>query len=96
MESVTQEQLIDDLLVFSRMGRQDMLYTTVNLDQLIKDVLHDLRLDLQGRAISWTMHPLPNLLGDPAMLRQVFFSLAFNAIKFTATRPEAKIEIGVA
>ena len=88
-------QLIDDLLVFSRMGRQEMLRTTVNLDQLVKTVLHDLRLDLQGRTISWTMHPLPNVLGDPAMLRQVFLNLISNALKFTATRPEAKIEIGV-
>jgi signal transduction histidine kinase len=81
-------QLIDDLLVFSRMGRQ------VNLDQLVKTVLHDLRLDLQGRTISWTMHPLPNVSGDPAMLRQVFVNLISNALKFTATRPETKIEIG--
>ena len=87
-------QLIDDLLAFSRMGRQDMLYTTVNLDQLVKDVLHDLRLDLQGRTISWTMSPLPNVSGDPAMLRQVFANLISNALKFTATRPEAKIEVG--
>ena len=87
-------QLIDDLLVFSRMGRQDMLRTTVNLDQLVKTVLHDLRLDLQGRTISWTMHPLPNVSGDPAMLRQVFVNLISNALKFTATKPETKIEIG--
>jgi len=87
-------QLIDDLLVFSRMGRQDMLRTTVNLDQLVKTVVHDLRLDLQGRTISWTMHPLPNVSGDPAMLRQVFVNLISNALKFTATRPETKIEIG--
>ena len=89
-------QLIDDLLVFSRMGRQDMLHATVDLGQLLKTVLHDLRLDLQGRTISWTMHPLPNVSGDPAMLRQVFVNLVSNALKFTATRPEAKIEIGVA
>jgi signal transduction histidine kinase len=87
-------QLIDDLLIFSRMGRQEMLRTTVNLDQLVKTVLHDLRLDLQGRTISWTIGPLPEISGDPAMLRQVFMNLLSNALKFTKHRAEAKIEIG--
>jgi signal transduction histidine kinase len=87
-------QLIDDLLVFSRMGRQEMLRTTVNLNQLVKTVIHDLRLDLQGRTISWTIGPLPEVSGDPAMLRQVFMNLVSNALKFTKHRAEAKIEIG--
>lgn len=88
-------QLIDDLLVFSRMGRQEMLRTDVNLDQVIKNILSDLRLDLQGREISWTIAALPVVQGDPAMLRQVFMNLIANAVKFTSTRPIATIEIGV-
>ncbi|MBI3357241.1 MAG: hypothetical protein HY038_10815 [Nitrospirae bacterium] len=88
-------QLIDDLLVFSRMGRQEMLSTTVNLDQLVKTILYDLRLDLQGREISWRIERLPEVPGDPAMLRQVFVNLIANAVKFTSTRPMAKIEVGV-
>lgn len=88
-------QLIDDLLVFSRMGRQEMLHTTVDLDQLIKNILSDLRLDLQGREISWTIAALPEVQGDPAMLRQVFMNLIANAVKFTNTRPIAMIEVGV-
>jgi signal transduction histidine kinase len=88
-------QLIDDLLVFSRMGRQEILHTAVNLDQLIKNILSDLRLDLQGREISWTIAALPEVQGDPAMLRQVFMNLIANAVKFTSTRPMATIEIGV-
>ncbi len=87
-------QLIDDLLVFSRMGRQEMLRTVVNLDQLVKNVLHDLRHDLQGRSISWTIGSLPQVQGDPAMLRQVLANLIRNAVKFTSTRSLAKIEIG--
>jgi signal transduction histidine kinase len=87
-------QLIDDLLVFSRMGRQEMLHSTVNLNQLIKTVIHDLRLDLQGTTISWTIASLPEVPGDPAMLRQVFMNLLSNAVKFTATRPKPQIEIG--
>lgn len=87
-------QLIDDLLVFSRMGRQEMLRGKVNLNQLIASVLHDLRHDLQDRAISWTIAQLPEVTGDAAMLRQVFMNLVANAIKFTGTRPQAAIEIG--
>lgn len=87
-------QLIDDLLVFSRMGRQEMLHTTVNLNQLIQTILYDLRLDLQGRSISWTIDPLPDVPGDPAMLRQVFVNLISNAVKFTKTQPAAAIQIG--
>jgi len=87
-------QLIDDLLVFSRMGRQEMLHSTVNLNQLIKTVIHDLRLDLQGTTISWTIGSLPEVPGDPAMLRQVFMNLLSNAVKFTANRPKPRIEIG--
>lgn len=87
-------QLIDDLLVFSRMGRQEMLRGTVNLDQLITAVLHDLRHDLQDRAISWKIAQLPDVTGDAAMLRQVFVNLIANAIKFTSTQPNATIEIG--
>ncbi|BCA55381.1 putative Sensor histidine kinase [Nitrospira sp. KM1] len=87
-------QLIDDLLVFSRMGRQEMLRTTVNLNQLVKSVIHDLRLDLQAKTISWTIGSLPDVPGDPAMLRQVYANLLSNAVKFTATRETPKIEIG--
>lgn len=88
-------QLIDDLLVFSRTGRHEMLHATVDLDQTIRNILADLRLDLQGREISWTIAALPEVQGDPAMLRQVFMNLIANAVKFTNTRPIAVIEIGV-
>ena len=87
-------QLIDDLLVFSRMGRHEMLQTTVDVNQLIKSILNDLRLDLQGRDISWTIEDLPEVVGDSAMLRQVFINLIANAVKFTSTRPKAEIAIG--
>ncbi len=42
------EQVIDDLLLFSRMGRQEMLHTTVNLVQVMRYIVANLRLGLQG------------------------------------------------
>jgi two-component system NtrC family sensor kinase len=86
--------LIDDLLTFSRVGRMELHQSMVNLDQLVKGVLDDLRHDTQGRNIAWTIGPLPAVHGDPAMLRQVFMNLVDNAVKYTRHREQAKIEIG--
>lgn len=87
-------QLIDDLLSFSRMGRAEMMSTTVDMNALMKDVLQRVQQDAQGRQIDWNVQNLPTVQGDPSMLRQVFVNLLTNAIKFTGTRSDTKIEIG--
>jgi two-component system sensor histidine kinase/response regulator len=86
--------LIDDLLAFSRMGRAELHRTTVNLDRLVRDVVHDLQQDTDGRTIAWTIGSLPDIKGDPAMLRQVLINLIANAVKYTRPREQARIEIG--
>jgi len=87
-------RLIDDLLVFSRMGRAEMLNSSVNLYQLVKEVIQGLKPDTEGRDIAWQVSPLPKVAGDPSMLRLVFMNLISNALKYTRTRPQARIEIG--
>ncbi len=86
--------LIDDLLAFSRMGRAELHRTTVNLGRLVRDVMHDLQQDTDGRNIAWTIGNLPDIKGDPAMLRQVLINLIANAVKYTRPREQARIEIG--
>ncbi len=88
--------LIDDLLAFSRMGRAELHYATVSLDQLVQDILRDLKPDMEGRRIAWTTGALPTVRGDPSMLRQVLVNLIGNAAKYTRQREEARIEIGSA
>ncbi len=86
--------LIDDLLVFSRMGRSEMGRARVSLSATVKDVLRELDGQVEGRKIDWRIAPLPEVEADPAMLRLVFANLIANAVKYTRTRPEARIEIG--
>jgi light-regulated signal transduction histidine kinase (bacteriophytochrome) len=87
-------RLIDDLLVFSHVGRSEMHRTAVNLEQLVKEVISGFRPDTEVRKIAWTIGTLPEVHGDPSMLRQVLVNLIGNAVKYTGMREESRIEIG--
>jgi PAS domain S-box-containing protein len=86
--------LIDDLLAFSRMGRVEAQMTLVDLDQLVKEVVSELRQETDGREIVWRIESLQTCYGDRSMLRVVLVNLVSNAIKFTRQRARAEIEIG--
>jgi PAS domain S-box-containing protein len=88
--------LIDDLLAFSRIGRVETQKTSVNLEQLVREALSEVRPETNGRDIVWSIGKLPACYGDRSMLRLVLVNLLSNAIKFTRTRPRAEIEIGCA
>jgi signal transduction histidine kinase len=88
--------LIDDLLAFSRIGRAETQKTLVNLAQLVREALSEVREDAEGRNIAWKIGTLPDFYGDRSMLRLVLVNLISNAVKFTRTRPQAEIEIGSA
>ncbi len=88
-------QLIDDLLVFSRVGRTEMVKTIVPLSQVVEEALSTLRNgEAKGRRINWKILPLPEVQGDPSLLRQVFVNLLSNAVKYTRQCAEACIEVG--
>ncbi len=88
--------LIDDLLEFSHMGRAELQKTDVNLNELVQETLGDFQVDTKKRNIVWEIHPLPMVQADSALLRLVLVNLISNAVKFTGTRAQAKIEIGCA
>jgi light-regulated signal transduction histidine kinase (bacteriophytochrome) len=75
------------------MGRSELRRTTVSTDSLVSDVLRDTAQDLEGRQIEWDIAPLPDVYGDPAMLKQVWVNLISNAVKYSRHRSPAKIKI---
>jgi light-regulated signal transduction histidine kinase (bacteriophytochrome) len=86
-------QLIDDLLSFSRIGRATLSSMPIDMSELVKDTLHELDPEIQGRSIEWDLGKLPRVRGDRSLLQQVWVNLLSNAIKYTRPRTPARIEV---
>jgi PAS domain S-box-containing protein len=89
-------QLIDDLLAFSRTSRTEMREDILDLDQVVTNALRSLELETKNRNILWKIAPLPPAIGDAALVKQVFFNLISNAVKYSRQRNPAQIDIGYA
>ena len=86
--------LIDELLAFSRIGRTELRHQRVPLESVVSGVLQTLAPDITDRNIDWQIGPLPEIDGDPLLLRQVFVNLLNNAVKYTRRKEQARIEVG--
>jgi signal transduction histidine kinase len=86
--------LIDDLLAFSRLGRQPSTFKRVYPSVIARQVLEDLGGQMKGRDVRVKIGKLPPCRADPSLLTQVFANLLSNAIKYTRPRKVAEIEVG--
>jgi signal transduction histidine kinase len=88
--------LIDDLLAFSRMGRAEIGESRVDVGVLVQETIRGLDMVTKDRHIVWQTAPLPAVLGDSSMVKQVLANLVGNAVKYSRLRDPARIEIGCA
>ncbi|WP_425491082.1 sensor histidine kinase [Coralloluteibacterium stylophorae] len=88
--------LIDDLLVYSRLGRGAMRLQPVDMQAVVEETRAIVSADLGERDVRWRIQPLPVVMGDENMMRAVWQNLMGNAVKYTARREVAEIEIGAA
>jgi light-regulated signal transduction histidine kinase (bacteriophytochrome) len=85
--------MLDDLVMLSRVGRQDLLRREVNFNTLIDDVISQLHPLEEGRAVDWQVDALPVLECDAALARMALYQLLANALKFTRPRDRAVIRV---
>ena len=87
--------LIDDLLTFSRMGRQGISKAAVNTQLLVNEIAGDLeRNERNGKKVNWVIHDLPASNADINTIRQVWINLVSNAVKYSRKKAAPEIEIG--
>ncbi|KRE84695.1 histidine kinase [Rhodanobacter sp. Soil772] len=87
--------LIDDLLVFSRLGRGALRLQAVDMQSLVDEARALAESGVPDRRMVWTIAPLPMVIGDENMLRTVWQNLLGNAVKYTGHCEVARIAVSV-
>ena len=87
-------QLIDDLLQFSRLSRQPLETSPLDLQELARDVCRDIRGDEEVTPTEFRIGDLPESFGDRSLLRQVFVNLFSNAVKYSRQSERIEVEVG--
>jgi len=81
------QQLIQDLLEYSRVGTRDLVFTAVDCNAVLKRVLDNLQVAIADNNATITYDPLPTITADKTQLTQLFQNLIGNAIKFRREDP---------
>ncbi len=85
--SARMQQLLQDLLSYSRVGRQNLKWKSLDCNALVEEVKQNLQVAIADSQASITTNPLPTLLGDQTQLLLLFQNLMVNALKYRSEAP---------
>jgi signal transduction histidine kinase len=91
--AVRMQEMIDKLLVLSRIGRSDAPRVPVAIGEILSTVLQDLEPTIQATSAQLTIGPMPIILGWPDRLNVLFQNLIGNALKYRQEGVPPRIEI---
>lgn len=74
--------LINDLLAFSRLSAKAQVFSTTDLNHILKGVLSDLEVAIEKTGTKIEAGDLPSIVAEPMQMRQLFQNLISNAMKF--------------
>ncbi|MBV6324323.1 sensor histidine kinase [Duganella violaceipulchra] len=88
--------MTEDYLRFLGLSHgQGLAVTSVDLGTLVRDVFRSLTGVPGTKTVQFTCAPLPTIMADEAMLRQVFVNVLGNAIKYTSRQDQPVVSVGV-
>ncbi|MHB1357902.1 MAG: PAS domain-containing sensor histidine kinase [Anaerolineae bacterium] len=86
------QNLINDLLAYSRVSTQAKPFVETNCSDLVNEVVHDLGKAIEGNDVEVIVGDLPTVLADRSQLGRVFQNLIANAVKFRGdARPRVEV-----
>ena len=85
--------LIKEILKLSRVGRTDFERKDINMENLIEDIITELKMVYNITNQHLEIGELPSLKGDHTMIGQVFTNLLSNAVKYSSHNKDSKIKI---
>lgn len=88
------DDLINDLLGFSKLNTHELTRSRVAMTDLAQSVIHELNTGPEKSRATFVLAELPESVGDPSLLRQVFANLISNALKFSRHSTSPRVEIG--
>ncbi|MEM9020516.1 MAG: PAS domain-containing sensor histidine kinase [Planctomycetota bacterium] len=87
--------VIDDLLALSRMGRDGLSLSALDLHEIIDKLQDDFEIELKKHAARLVKaEPLARPVADPHAIMRVLYNLVDNAIRYGCDEPDKVIEVG--
>ena len=86
------ENMINDLLEYSKVKSKEIKFTTVNSEEILNEVLMNLKVSIEENNAIITHDPLPIINGDKKILVQLFQNLISNSIKYRS-KEQPKIHV---